>query len=373
MNWNVNSDIMKVLDMLGLPMPGGNGGTLRTIAQGWTTMAAGIEKQVGALDQAVAAVGADQWSGSAADAFHQHWQTQSAEVAKGLTNFKQVAASLDGYADTVDSINEEILSIAEQILTASVAGALLTVVTAGISDAVAAAADAAEAARIAALIAKFTELAEQVGVDIDRMVEVVGEVMSKIKSMLESLQTMLRTVKDADDGTALALTRDLATNFVADSGANISSQYLSGQKVTIGADLVNGALDAEGTVGTAGLLGKFAPQLGSAATQGLANVGGGIFQSEAGGLTGASGDTAFQNPFTGDGLSADVQNLEGAAADGLGGAIAHEGGTAKNGQVFSITDTLGSLTTGTETSGTSLKQTLSSFDGPDGAMPVDPQ
>jgi WXG100 family type VII secretion target len=373
MDWNVNGDIMKVLDMLGLPMPGGNGGVLRSIAQDWNTMAAAVEGQVDALNQAVAAVGPDEWSGSAADSFHQHWQTQSAEVAKGLANFKQVAASLDSYADTVDSINEEILSIAEQILAASVAGALLTVVTAGISDAVAAAADAAEAARIAALIARFTELAEQVGVDIDRMVEVVGEVLSKIKSMLEALKTMLETVDSTKYGKmALTVGKDLASNFVADSGANISSQYLSGQKVTLGADLENGALDAAGTVATAGVLGRAAPKLGSMATAGLANVGGGIFQSEAGGLTGVSGDTEFQNPFTGAGLSADVQNLEGAAADGLGGAYAHDGSTAKNGQVFSISDTIGSLTTTTETSGTALKQTLSSLEGQDGAMPVSP-
>ena len=147
MDWNVNGDIMKVLDMIGLPMPGGNGGVLRSIAQGWTSMAAGVEGQVDALNQAVSAVGASEWSGTAADSFHQHWQTQSAEVATGLANFKQVASSLDNYANTIDSINEEILSIAEQILAATVVGGLLTIVTAGISDAVAAAADSAEAAR----------------------------------------------------------------------------------------------------------------------------------------------------------------------------------------------------------------------------------
>lgn len=374
MDWNVNGDIMKVLDMLGLPMPGGNGGVLRSIAQDWTNMAAALESQVSALHQAVAEVGADEWSGSAADSFHQHWQTQSDEVAKGLANFRQVAGSLNTYAGTVDSINEEILSIAEQILAASVAGALLTVVTAGISDAVAAAADVAEAARITALIARFTELAEQVGVDIDRMVEIVGEVVSKIKSMLEALKTMLEAINDTKYGKmALGIGKDLATNFVADSGANVASQYLSGQPVTLGSDLVNGALDAGGTVAAAGALGRVAPSLGLAAKAGLANVGGGIFQSEAGGLTRVSGDAEFQNPFTGAGLSADVQNLEGAAADGLGGAYAYEGDTAKNAQVFSISDTLGSLTTTTETSATSLKQALSSFDGPDGAMPVDPE
>lgn len=371
MDWNINGDIMKVLDMVGLPMPGGNGGTLRAIAQGWTGMAGAVEGQVNALNQVVASVGPDEWSGSAADSFRQHWQTQSSQVAKGLENFKQVAASLNSYADTVDSINEEILSIAEQILAASVAGALLTVVTAGISDAVAAAADAVEVARIAALIAKFTELAEQVGVDIDRMVEVVGEVVSKIKEMLASLKTMLEAINSTKYGkVALSVTKDLASNFVADSGANIASQGLSGQPITWGADFQNGALDAAGTVATAGLLGKTPLNLGSMATAGLANVGGGIFQSEAGGLAGVSGDTAFQNPFTGAGLSTDLQNLEGAAADGLGGAHAHDGSTFENGRVFTITDTLGNLTTTAETSGTSLKQALSALDGNDGAMPV---
>jgi WXG100 family type VII secretion target len=364
MDWNINGDIMKVLDMLGIPMPGGNGGVLRQIAQEWTAMATAIESQVSTLDQAVNAVVPAQWNGQAADSFHQHWQTQSQQVSKGVENFKQVANGLGSYADTIDTINEEILSIAEQILAASVAGAVLTVVTAGISDAVAAAADAAEALRITQLVAKFGELAEQIGVDLERVGQIVEQVLTKFKELLE----FLRSTKYGR--MALGVGKDLTSNFVADSAANISSQYLSGQKVTWGADLENGALDAAGTVATAGVLGKVAPGLGSMATAGLANVGGGIFQSEAGGLAGVSGNTAFENPFSGDGLSVDVQNLEGAAADGLGGAAAHDGDTFKNGQVFSITDTLGSLTTGAETSGTSLKQTLASLDGQDGAMPV---
>ena len=368
MDWNVNGDIMKVLDMLGIPMPGGNGGVLRTLAQDWNNMATAVEAQVNTLNGAVAAVGGNDWSGSAADAFRQHWQTQSAEVAKGVANFRQVASSLDNYAGTVDTINSEILSIAEQILAASVAGALLTFVTAGISDAVAAAADTAEAARIVALVAKFTDLAEQVGVDIDRMVEVVGEVVEKIKSMLESLKSMLESVKATKVG-SIAL--NFAGNFAADSAANAGSQYLSGQKVTPIADLENGALDAAGTVGTEGLLGKAG--LGKQTLAGLANVGGGIFQSETGGLLGVSGDSAFADPFSGTGLSTDVQNLEGAATDGIGGAHAAGGSVAVNTRDFTITDTLGNLTTGTETSGTSLKQLLTSLDGQDGAMPVDSQ
>lgn len=368
MDWNINGDIMKVLDMLGLPMPGGNGGVLRQIAQEWTAMATAVESQVSALDQAVAAVVPGQWSGDAANSFQQHWETQSAEVSQGVANFQQVAKSLDGYADTVDSINEEILSIVEQILAASAAGALLTVVTAGISDAVAAAADAAEAARIASLVARFTELAEQIGVDLEKAAEVVEQVVTKLKELVEFL-------KGSKYGrAALGVGKNLASNFIADSGANISSQYLSGQKVTLGADLENGALDAAGTVLTEGALGKVPLLSGRDGTvAGLANVGGGIFQSEVGGMTGVSGDTEFQNPFTGDGLSADAQNMEGAAADGLGGAIAAGKSTAVNGGVFSITDTLGSLMTTTETSGTGLKKTLSSFDGQDGAMPVDQQ
>ena len=368
MDWNVNADIMKVLDMIGLPMPGGNGGTLRAIAQDWNAMAAAIEGQVNVLNQAVAAVVPNDWTGSAADAFHQHWQTQSSEVAKGVANFKQVASSLESYAGTVDTINEEILSIAEQILAASVAGALLTVVTAGISDAVAAAADTAEAARIAALIARFTELAEQVGVDIDRMVEVVGEVVDKIKDMLESLQSMMKSIKATKIG-SVAL--DLGGNFVADTAANFGSQVLTGQQVTPVADIENGALDAVGTVGAGFGVGRLAGNEKLAA--GLSNVAGGIFQSEAGGLAGIGGDSAFQNPFTGSGLSTDVQNLTGAAADGIGGAHAAGGSVMANARAFTITDSLGDLGTQSETSGTQLKQLLDSLDHADGAMPVNPQ
>jgi hypothetical protein len=105
------------------------------------------------------------------------------------------------------------------------------------------------------------------------------------------------------------------------------------------------------------------------ATAGLANVGGGIFQSEFGGK--ANGDSAFELPTNGAAVSQDLQNLEGAAADGLGGAAAHDGSTFVNGKVFTLSDTLGSLTTTTETSSTQLKQLLTSFDGGNGAMPVD--
>lgn len=365
MDWNINGDIMKVLDMLGIPMPGGNGGTLRQIAQEWTTMAAAIEAQVGSLDAAVNAVIPAQWSGDAAEGFRSHWQTQSQQVSTGVDNFKQVASGLNTYADTIDTINEEILSIAEQILAASVAGAVLTVVTAGISDAVAAAADAAEALRITQLVAKFGELAEQIGVDIERIGEIVEQVVAKLKSMLESLKTMLQAVKATKTG---AVAMNFAENFVADTAANVGSQALSGQQVTWTADVENGALDAAGTVGTELGIGRFVGN--EKLLAGLTNVGGGIFQSEVGGLTGVSGDTQFQNPFTGAGLSADLQNLEGAAADGLGGAAAAGGNIRKNTQMFTISDTLGSLTTGAETSGTSLKQTLASLEGRDGAMPV---
>ena len=370
MDWNINGDIMKVLDMLGLPMPGGNGGVLRQIAQDWNNTAAMVEGQVNALNQAVAAVVPSDWTGSAADSFHQHWQTQSQEVAKGVANFRSVASGLSSYADTVDSINEEILSIAEQILAASAVGAVLTIVTAGISDAVAAAVDAAEALRITELVAKFTELAEQIGMDLEKVGQAVESMLSKIKELIEFLKGTKYGAVALRIGTTAAT--KFTGNFIADTGANISSQYLSGQKVTWGADVANGGLDAFGTVLTEGALGEAVPGLAdrSMTMAGLANVGGGIFQSEAGGLAHVSGDSAFQDPFTGAGLSADVQNLEGAAADGAGGAYAHDGDTAKNGQVFSISDTLGSLATGVETSGTKLKQTLSSLNGQDGAMPV---
>jgi WXG100 family type VII secretion target len=370
MDWNVNGDIMKVLDMLGIPMPGGNGGMLRQIAQDWNTMASSVEAQVHALDQAVAAVVPSGWTGDAADSFKQHWQTQSQEVSTGVANFRSVATGLSGYADTIDGINEEILSIAEQILAASAVGAVLTFVTAGISDAVAAAADAAEALRITELVAKFTELAEQLGMDLEKVGQVVESMLSKVKEMIEFLKGS--KYGNMALSTAKTLGPKFASNLVADTGANISSQYLSGQQVTWKDDLFNGALDAAGTVITEGGLGKVSALAGKhAAVLGLANVGGGILQSEAGGLAHVNGDTAFQDPFTGAGLSADVQNLEGAAADGAGGAHAHEGDTAENGRVFSITDTLGSLTTGVEQSGTKLKQTLSSLNGQDGAIPVD--
>jgi hypothetical protein len=190
-------------------------------------------------------------------------------------------------------------------------------------------------------------------VDIDRVAEVLGEVMENLKSLSETLKL-----------------GDLASNFVADSGANIATQALSGQKVTLGADFANGALDAGGTVAGGAALGKAG--LTGATLDGAANFAGGVFQSEAGGLAGVQGDSAYELPTSGKALSTDGQNLEGALFDGLGGVMAHgaENPTATSGQMFTITDTLGNLTDGSETSGTSLKQTLASLEGKDGAMPA---
>jgi len=359
---NINADVVKVLEAMGLPLPGGDGDTLRSIAQDWDDLADEVNRQLDELDSAVGMVGPSEWAGAAADAFHQHWQQQADSTRKGVTNFHAVASSMRTYATNIDAINEELVSICEQIIIATTAGALLTVVTAGLSDLASAIADSAEAARIAALVAKFADLAEQVGVDIDRVAEVLGEVMENLKSLSETLKL-----------------GDVASNVAADTTANVASQALSGQKVTWGADLENGALDGIGTVGASAVLGKVAPGLMTAAdgtttalSDGVGNFVGGVFQSEVGGLTGVQGDTAYQLPTSGAALSADGQNLEGALADGVGGVAAHGAAhpTAKSAGVFTITDTLGGLTTSSETSPTGLKQTLGSFDGPDGAMPV---
>ncbi|HEX4787633.1 MAG TPA: WXG100 family type VII secretion target [Actinospica sp.] len=350
---NINGDVVKVLEAMGLPLPGGDGDTLRAIAQDWDNLADSVDDRLRQLSRSVQAVGRDEWSGDACDAFHRHWQKQAQATTTGVQNFHTVASSLRSYAGDIDSINEELVSICEQIIIATAAGALLSIVTAGLSDIASAIADSAEAARITALIARFAELAEQVGVDIDRVAEVLGDIMENLKSLSENLKL-----------------GDLASNFVADSGANIATQALSGQKVTLGADFANGALDAGGTVAGGAALGRAG--LTGAALDGAANFVGGVFQSEAGGLTGVQGDTAYELPTSGQALSTDGQNLEGALFDGLGGAMAHgaENPTATSGQLFTITDTLGNLTDGAETSGTSLKQTLASLDGADGAMPA---
>jgi WXG100 family type VII secretion target len=360
---NINADVVKVLEAMGLPLPGGDGDALRSIARDWDNLADEIGRQVDELDAAVKSVGPSEWSGSAADSFHQHWQQQADATRKGVANFHTVAKSMRDYAGNIDSINEELVSICEQIVIATAAGALLTVVTAGLSDLASAIADSAEAARIAALIARFADLAEQVGVDIEKVAEVLGQLMEDLKSLAETLKL-----------------GDVASNVVADTTANVASQALSGQKVTWGADLENGVLDGVGTVAAGAVLGKVAPRLMTAADgtstalgDGVSNFVGGVFQSEAGGLLGVQGDTAYQFSASGTALSADGQNLEGALFDGLGGVLAHGAAhpTAKSTGVFTITDTLGSLTTASETSATGLKQTLSTLDGPDGAMPVE--
>jgi WXG100 family type VII secretion target len=359
---NINGDVVKVLEALDLPLPGGDGDTLRTIAQSWDDMATAIDGQLKQLDSAVGFVDSNSWSGDARNAFNQHWQTQSEAVQTGVANFHEVAKTLRTYAGNIDEVNEELVGICEQIAIATAAGAILTVVTAGLSDIASAVADTAEALRITSLIARFGGLAERVGTFIDRAGEIVSDLIERLKALLESLKERR--------GGKFAV--NLASNFVADSAANFGSQALSGQHITVGADLENGALDAFGTVVAQGPLSKISG-LGSAEKKpllaGLANVGGGIFQSEAGGLMNASGDTAFADPFTGAGLAADLANLEDAAADGLGGASAAHDGVARNGQIFTITDTLGSLTANSEQAATDLKQKLATLDGRDGAIP----
>ena len=236
---DVNQKIVDGLEKFGLPWPGGNSATLQTIAGGWDTLADALSSSVQYLDSAVDGITPQQWSGDAHDAFVSQWKNQSAQVQAAVTNFHKVADGLRQYADQIESINEEIVGIVEQILAATAIGAVLTVLTAGISDAVSAAADAAELARIVALIARFTEWAERIGQTLKEALGVTEDVAKVLEKLTETLGKMTKT---------------FTTNFIADSGSSMISQGLSGQTVTAGADIRNGALDAAGTTFTDGLL-----------------------------------------------------------------------------------------------------------------------
>lgn len=220
-----NSVVVSVMQDLGIEFPGGDSDTLNNIATSWETMAGDLDTVGHALDKAVSSMPATEWSGSAHDAFVAQWKNQYAAMKTGSQNFRQVAASLRTYAKQIESINEELVSICEQIMAASVAGALLSIVTAGISDAVAAAADGAEAGRITELVVEFANFAR--------------DAAESIKDFLGISDELASVLGD------LALT--FAKNFGADAGSDVLSQLVSGQKVTLGHDLEDGAVDALGT------------------------------------------------------------------------------------------------------------------------------
>lgn len=244
-----NADVVHVLQMIGAPLPGGDSAQLNNLAEGWNSMATDLDIQAGVLAAAVGDVSPQQWQGEACDAFMKQWQSLHGAMQQGASNFRNVAKCLQSYAQTVDSINEEIVSIAEQILAATAVGGLLTIVTAGISDAVAAAADTAEAARIFELIDDFVEAAKSAGEAIkdflgisDRLAELIGV---------------------------------FARNFAADFSSDVFSQALSGQQITWTQDLEDGTVDAAGsTLLWGGLSTKINPAISGAAT----NMAGTFFQ-----------------------------------------------------------------------------------------------
>ena len=47
---NINADVVKVLEAMGLPLPGGDGDTLRAIAQDWDDLADSIDAQLQQLE-----------------------------------------------------------------------------------------------------------------------------------------------------------------------------------------------------------------------------------------------------------------------------------------------------------------------------------
>lgn len=218
---NFNEDVVHVLQMIGAPLPGGDSQQLNNLADSWNTMATDLDTQNSTLSAAVNAVSPDQWQGDACSAFMKQWQNLHDAMTKGAENFRSVAKSLQGYAQTVDSINEQIVSIAEQILAITAASAAMSLFTLGGSDAAAAAADAVEASRIFELITEFIEAAE--------------ETATEIKEFL-----------GISDGLA-ELIGEFAKNFVADFGSDVMNQALNGQSISWGTDLKDATVDAGGS------------------------------------------------------------------------------------------------------------------------------
>jgi len=284
---NFNEDVVHVLQMIGAPLPGGDSQQLNNLADGWNAMATDLDTQNNTLATAVSSVSPDQWQGDACSAFMKQWQSLHGAMTQGAENFRSVAKSLQGYAQTVDSINEQIVSIAEQIIAVTAAGAALSLVTLGGSDAAAAEADAVEGGRIMELIADFIKAAKATATDIKEFLGISDELASLI----------------AEFG------KNFGTNFAADFSSNVLSQGLSGNGISWGADFDDASVDALGSA-----------LLGSGLSKDLNPV-----------ISGAATNmfgTLLQDQFVdGDSLSATLENMAVSAGTGAaGGHLNSEGG-----------------------------------------------
>jgi WXG100 family type VII secretion target len=199
--------------------PGGDASVLRACATAWRTMATDLKATRDSLDQQVNGLG-DAWTGSAATAFHQHWNHTRGEIDAALPNFEAVAQQLDHAADSIEQVNNQIHEIVLQIAATAAIGIGLSIVTAGVSDAAAAAEGAAEAAEAGAAVARLA-----------RILKLIADSLEKIKDLMEESRLLKFSV-------------NFAKNLTANFGGNVLGQALAGQKVDWGTDLQDAGVSA---------------------------------------------------------------------------------------------------------------------------------
>lgn len=236
----IDGKVLAILQAFGVELPGGDGDTLRTIAGQWDTMGNELTAMATAIDNAVKGIDPKSWSGAARQAFDQHWAQQKQTIDQVAANFHTVATGLRAYATEVDNINKSIIDICVQIAEMEIAGAALSVFTGFLSDVVANTAVAAKVAKVIDLVALFTSAAEKVA-------DLLAEFAELGEETAETLKAFLTTAAKLGGGFVKSTLDSFVTNFVADSGSMMANQALSGQKVSVGTDLTNGAWDAGGT------------------------------------------------------------------------------------------------------------------------------
>ncbi|WP_329579680.1 WXG100 family type VII secretion target [Kitasatospora sp. NBC_01250] len=315
-NGAIDHKVLEVLQACGVELPGGDGDQLRKMAAAWDAMGDELTGLATGIDLAIEGLDQKDWSGAARAAFGQAWAAQKKVIQDVAGNFHQVAAGLREYADTIDSINEQIIDIGVQIAEMEVAGAALSLFTGFLSDLLANAAVVSKVAKITDLVKAFTTAAEK-----------VAALIAKFTGMAEKYAQLLEKmlVFVAKFGAAFLKKGGEAfvTNFVADTGAMALNQAATGQKVDLTGDMTTGSREALGTAVVTGLGAGLAPsasgkladilsgdgRLGTTVNGALGNVSGGLTADLWGGATG----------------SQDWQDaLTNAATGGLGNATNHE-------------------------------------------------
>lgn len=199
--------------------PGGDPSVLRACAEAWRDMAQDLKSTIETQDQEVARLG-DNWTGAAAEAFHQHWAHTKQQVERALPHFATVAQQLETTADAIAKANTEVHHVIEELAVTAAVGIGLSLITAGFSDAVAAGAAEAEVAEAAGEITRL------------------GQLLIKVSEVLEKIKTLMEDSKLLKFGVEFG--KNLGANFVG----NVGGQAVTGQQITWGQDLQDAAVAA---------------------------------------------------------------------------------------------------------------------------------